>query len=108
MVTFIVHYKKSKESIKRTALTRLHNDYLEDLGRIGKLLFFAEYSDQKRALFLLKCSSYQEVKKIIRDDPYIKCFYYQHYEINKMLKTDSADMNLLSDKNIINYCHEAI
>jgi uncharacterized protein YciI len=108
MKRFIVHYKKAKETLKKNGLTRLHNEYIEDLKRQSKFLYFAEYFDEKRALLILQSGSYDDAKTIVKDDPYIKCFYYQHFEINKMISDTDESMNLFTDKNIINYTNEAI
>lgn len=86
MKRYSIIYKRDRVKSDELPLFKLHKDYLAELNRKKRLLYYCHDSNENKILLGLLGVSVKEIKALIKEDPYIKCFYYERFDVNEWIE----------------------
>ena len=91
MKSFLVLLGNKRSNGAEQELLIRHVDHLKNLHDAGNLITAGPLLDNEGAVLILKAASKEQAEEFIRNDPFIKEGYYQHFIIKEY--TEASDDN---------------
>ncbi|PIS01328.1 MAG: hypothetical protein COT84_02755 [Chlamydiae bacterium CG10_big_fil_rev_8_21_14_0_10_35_9] len=96
MKSFIVLYSHKNKKYLTEEMVRGHISFLKKLKARNILVICGPFIDNERAMVILRSLSKIEVDKLVKEDPFVKEKYYEHYEIAEFIEANQENDWLMS------------
>lgn len=85
-----------KQDLRDANLLEAHIHYLKNLRENGNLLISGSFTDNEKAMFIIRANSKYHAEELINDDPFINKNYYQKFEIYEFMETSEESDGLIN------------
>lgn len=83
MNTFLVILSNKRPELLTTNLLEKHINFLKKLDHKGFLKICGPFTDNKGAVLIINSDSLEQAENLIKQDPFLKENYYQHFKIHE-------------------------
>lgn len=96
MKYFLILFSSKQPSLLNDTLLKMHIDFLKKLRTEGYLLICGPFTDNKGAVLIIQADSREDAEVKVKDDPFIKTKYYNHFVIHEFMAAGDEN-NWLSE-----------